>query len=126
MKDAIDKRNQMESFARSIVKRRNIIYTSKEELERRQQIQKQQERQAAEEVVNKLKEEQNKKMAMEIQRLIADREMLERQLETGMDATGKKRMDGVTQERVEASLSEKSRQLQDIIAAHSVEGGAKS
>lgn len=125
MKDAIDKRNQMESFARSIVKRRNIIYTSKEELERRQQAQKQQERQAAEEVVNKLKDEQNKKMAMEIQRLIAEREMLEKQLETGMDATGKKRMDGVTQERVEAILSEKSRQLQDIIAAHSMEGGAK-
>ena len=93
MKDAIDKRNERESIARSIVKRSNVIYTSKEELERRAQEEKhkqmQQEREAAEEVVQKLKDEQNKKMAMEIQRLIADREMLERQLETGMDASGK-------------------------------------
>ncbi len=127
MKDAIDKRNERESIARSIVKRSNVIYTSKEELERRAQEEKhkqmQEEREAAEEVVQKLKDEQNKKMAMEIQRLIADREMLERQLETGMDASGKHRMSGVTQERVEAILSEKSKQLQDIIAAHSVDSG---
>ncbi|MCI8494456.1 MAG: hypothetical protein HFI74_02075 [Lachnospiraceae bacterium] len=124
MKDAIDKRNERESIARSIVKRRNIVYTSKEELERRQQQEKQKERQAAEEVVKKLKDEQNQKMAMEVQRLIADREMLERQLETGMDATGKKMMNGPTQERVEAILSEKNKQLQELIAAHSVDNGA--
>ena len=66
------------------------------------------------------------KMAMEIQRLIAEREMLERQLETGMDASGRHPMSGVTQERVEAILSEKSKQLQDLIAAHSVDNGQKS
>ena len=37
MKDAIDKRNERERIARSIVKRSNIIYTSREELERRAQ-----------------------------------------------------------------------------------------
>lgn len=130
MKDAIDKRNERERIARSIVKRSNVIYTSREELERRANEEKhqqlQEDREAAEEVVRKLKEEQNNKMAMEIQRLIADREMLERQLETGMDATGKRRMSGITQERVEAILSEKSKQLQDLIAAHSVEDGPKS
>ncbi len=130
MKDTIDKRNERESIARSIVKRRNIIYTSKEDLERKQEeerqketAEKQKERQAADDLVKKLKDDANQKMAMEIQRLIADREMLERQLETGMDATGKKLMNEVTQERVEAILSEKSKQLQDLIAAHSVAGG---
>ena len=43
-----------------------------------------------------------------------------------MDATGKHPMDDVTQERVEAILSEKSRQLQEIIAAHSVENREKN
>ncbi len=129
MKDAIDKRNDRERIARTIVKRRNIIYTSREELERREQEERnqqmQKERLAAEEVVKKLKEDENKKKAMEIQRLIAEREMLERQLQTGLDATGKKPMNGVTQERVEAILSEKSKQLQDLIAAHSVDNREK-
>lgn len=127
MKDAIDKRNERERVARCIVKRSNVIYTSREELERRAHEEKhkqlQEEREAAEEVVKKLKEEQNNKTAMVVQRLIAEREMLERQLETGMDPSGRYRMSDVTQERVEAILSEKSKQLQDLIAAHSMGGG---
>lgn len=131
MKDAIDKRNERERIARSIVKRRNIVYISQEELDRRQQEeerhqQMQQEREEAEEIVRRLKEEENRKQAMEIERLLAQREMLERQLESGMDATGKNPMDGVTQERVEAILSEKSRQLQELIAANSVEMGKEN
>lgn len=130
MKDAIDKRNERERIARSIVKRYNVIYTSREELERRAQEEKhqqmQEERAAAEEVVKKLKDEENKKMAMEIQRLLAEREMLERQLETGMDATGRNPMSGVTQERVEAILSEKSKQLQELIAAHTMDSRKES
>ena len=51
MKDAIDKRNERERIARSIVKRYNVIYTSREELERRAQEEKhqqmQEEREAA-------------------------------------------------------------------------------
>ncbi|MEY8391476.1 hypothetical protein D3Z36_07175 [Lachnospiraceae bacterium] len=129
MKDAIDKRNERDRIARTIVKRRNIIYTSKEELERRKQEEHEQkmqnERRAAEEVVKRLKDDANNKMAMEIQRLLADREMLERQLQTGMDATGKKPMSEVTQERVEAILSEKNKKLQDLIAAHSMDGRKK-
>ncbi len=125
MKDAIDKRNEQERVARCIVKRSNVIYTSKEELERRAQEEKhkqlQEEREEAEEVIRKLKDEQNNKTAMVVQRLVAEREMLERQLETGMDPSGRYRMSGVTQERVEAILSEKSKQLQDLIAAHSVD-----
>lgn len=127
MKDAIDKRNEREKIAKSIVKRRNIVYTSKEELERREQEEKRQEnREAAEEMVKRLKEEEHNKQAMQIQRLLAEQQMLERQLKTGMDATGKHPMDGVTQERVEAILSEKSRQLQAIIDAHSMENSEKN
>lgn len=126
MKDAIDKRNERERIAKSIVKRRNIVYISKEELERREQEEKRQEnREAAEEMVKRLKEEEHNKQAMQIQRLLAEQQMLERQLETGMDATGKHPMDDVTQERVEAILSEKSRQLREIIAAHSLENRQK-
>lgn len=127
MKDAIDKRNEQERMARGIVKRWNIIYTSREEMERQANEEKrkkmQEEKEAAEEVVRRLKEDANKKQAMEIQRLLAEREMLENQLQTGMDATGRYPMNGVTQERVEAILNEKSRQLQELIAAHSLDAG---
>lgn len=125
MKDAIDKRNEKDRIARSIVKRRNIVYISKEELERKQREEEQQRKKeakkAAEDLVKQLKEEQNKKQAMDIERLLAEQAMLERQLATGMDATGKNPMSGVTQERVEAILSEKSKQLREIIAANRME-----
>lgn len=37
MKDAIDKRNEKEKIARSIIKRWNVIYITKEELDKRRQ-----------------------------------------------------------------------------------------
>ncbi len=120
MKDAIDKRNERERIARSIVKRRNIIYISQEELDRKKQEeleeQQRREREAAVRLVRQFKEESNKEQALEIECILADQEMLKRQLETGLDATGKKPMNDVTQERVEAILSEKNRRLQEIIA----------
>ena len=133
MMDAIDKRNQRERIARSVVKRRNIVYITQEELERKQQEkerqkekEKQESREAAERLVQQFKDERDKKRAMEIEQLLADQEMLERQLKTGMDATGKKPMDGVTQERVEAILNEKNKMLHDIIASSSVAVGEKN
>ncbi len=127
MKDAIDKRNEREKIARSIVKRRNIVYISKEELERRQQEEsRQQDRETAEELARRLRDDEDKKKAMEIERLLAEQKMLEKQLATGMDATGKHPMDDITQERVEAILSEKSKQLQDIISASSIALAQKS
>ncbi len=121
MKDAIDKRNEREWVAGRIVKRRNIIYTSQAELDRKKQEeldeQHRQNREKAEQLVKQLKEDANKKQAMVVERPLAEQEMLKKQLETGMDATGKKPMDEVTQERVEAILSEKSKQLQDIISS---------
>lgn len=121
MKDAIDKRNEREWIAGRIIKRRNIIYTSQAELDRKKKEeldeQHRQNREKAEMLVKQLKEDANKKQAMVVERLLAEQEMLKKQLETGMDATGKRPMDEVTQERVEAILSEKSKQLQDIISA---------
>ena len=116
MKDAIDKRNEREWVAGRIVKRRNIIYTSQAELDRKKQEeldeQHRQNREKAEQLYK-----QRKKQAMVVERLLAEQEMLKKQLETGMDATGKRPMNEVTQERVEAILSEKSKQLQDIISS---------
>ncbi len=127
MKDAIDKRNEKERIARSIVKRRNIVYISQEELDRKKkeelEEQNKKQKELAEQLVKQFKDDANKKQAMEIERLLADQEMLKRQLETGMDATGKKPMDDVTQERVEAILSEKNKKLQNIITASFVEAG---
>ena len=109
MKDAIDKRNEREWIAGRIVKRRNIIYTSQAELDRKKQEeldeQHRQNKEKAEHLVRQLKDDAKKKQAMEVERLLVEQEMLKKQLETGMDATGKKPMDGVTQERVEAILS---------------------
>lgn len=121
MKDAIDKRNEREWIAGRIVKRRNIIYTSQAELDRKKQEeldeQHRKNKEKAEQLVKQLKEDANKKQAMVVERLLVEQEMLKKQLETGMDATGKKPMDEVTQERVEAILSEKSKQLEDIISS---------
>ena len=121
MKDAIDKRNEREWIAGRIVKRRNIIYTSQAELDRKKQEeldeQHRQNKEKAEHLVRQLKDDAKKKQAMEVERLLVEQEMLKKQLETGMDATGKKPMDGVTQERVEAILSEKSKQLEAIISS---------
>lgn len=130
MKDAIDKRNEREWIAGRIVKRRNIIYTSQKELEKKKQEeldeQRRRDREKAEQLVKQLKEDANKKQAMVVERLLAEQEMLKKQLETGMDATGKKPMDDVTQERVEAILSEKSKQLQDIISSSFDKVGQKT
>ena len=127
MKDAIDKRNERERIARSIVKRRNIVYISQEELDRKKkeemEEQNKKQKELAEQLVKQFKDDEKKKQAMEIERLLAEQEMLKRQLETGMDATGKRPMDDVTQERVEAILSEKSQKLQNIITSSFMEAG---
>lgn len=127
MKDAIDKRNDRERIARGIVKRRNVVFQSQEEVERRRREEEgEKQKEEAMELVKRLKQEKDREHALEIERLLAERTALEKQLKSGMDATGKKPMDGVTQERVEAILSEKSKQLQDLIASKGMEMEQKS
>lgn len=119
MKDAIDKRNERERIASSIVKRWNVVYITKEELERRRQEeerqeQKEEERRKADEILRRLEREAQEdefKKEEELRALYA-------QVEAGSHTSnihGTVPMDGVTQEKVEAILSDKDRMLQQII-----------
>ncbi len=115
MKDAIDIRNDKERFARSIVKRRNIMYMTKEQAKMHK------DREDAELVIEQLLSENDRKSAALIEQLLAEQEMLQTQLYTGMDATGMAPMTQETHSRIEAILNEKNKQLQDLIAIHTVE-----
>lgn len=125
MKDAIDKRNERERIARSIVKGWNVIYTSKEELERQREeemfrLQKEEERKKADEILKRLEreaQEDEAKKAAELQAAIAQVEV---QGHKSNDTYGTTPMDGVTQEKVEAILSDKERMLQEIIQNNGV------
>lgn len=120
MKDAIDKRNERERIAKSIVKRWNVIYVTKEELERKRQEeermeQQEEERKKADEILKRLQqeaEEDERKKAEELQAILAQKEI---ESHTSSDTYGTTPMDGVTQEKVEAILSDKERMLQQII-----------
>lgn len=114
MKDAIDERNERERFARSIVKRRNINYMTREQA----QICK--DREEAEVVIEQLLSENDRKSAALIEQLLAEQQMLQVQLNTGMDATGTVPMTQENYDRIEAILNEKNKLLQDLIATHSV------
>ena len=115
MKDAIDKRNEREKIAKSIIKRWNVIYITKEELDKRRQEeermkQNQEEREKADEVLKRIEDECKK--AEEMQAILAQQEI---EGHKNADTYGTTPMDGVTQEKVEAILNDKERMLQQII-----------
>lgn len=120
MKDAIDKRNERERIAKSIVKRWNVIYVTKEELEKKRQEeermeQQEEERRKADEILKRLQqeaEEDEKRKAEELQAILTQMEI---ESHISSDTYGTTPMDGVTQEKVEAILSDKERMLQQII-----------
>ncbi len=120
MKDAIDKRNEREKIAKSIVKRWNVIYISKEELEQKRREeehmqQMEEERQKADEILKRLEREareDEEKKAEELRLLLAQQEI---ESHKSSDMYGTTPMDGVTQEKVEAILNDKERVLQQII-----------
>lgn len=110
MKDAIDKRNERERIARSIVKRSNVIYMTREEAERLEKEKK--EREKADQILKRLEreaQEDEDKKAMEIQ------EMMQQGQNPVSGEYGRNPMDDITQERVEAILSDKERAIQQII-----------
>lgn len=115
MKDAIDVRNEKERYARSIVKRRNIMYMTREQAQMHKNLEE------AQVVIEQLLNENDKKSAALIKQLLAEQQMLQVQLNTGMDATGTVPMSQENHDRIEAILNEKNRLLQDLIATHSVE-----
>lgn len=120
MKDAIDKRNERERIAKSIVKRWNVIYVTKEELEKKRQEEErlerqEEERQKADKILKRLQEEaeaDEKRKKDEILAILAQKEI---EGHISLDTYGTTPMDGVTQEKVEAILSDKERMLQQII-----------
>lgn len=125
MKDAIDKRNERERIARSIVKGWNVIYITQEELERQRReeelmLQKEEERKKADEILKRLEAEAREdeaKKAAELQAAIAQVEV---QGHKSNDTYGTTPMDGVTQEKVEAILSDKERMIQELIQNNEV------
>lgn len=120
MKDAIDKRNEKERIAKSIVKSWNVIYITKEELEKRQEeeerrLHEQEEREKADEILRRLESEARDdalRKAQEIQELLTQQEIGSHK---NANTYGTTPMDGVTQEKVEAILNDKERMLQQII-----------
>ena len=120
MKDAIDKRNEREKIANSIVKRWNVVYITKEELERKRQEEErmarmEEEREKADDILRRLDAEaeaDKRKKAEELQALIYQKEI---EGHKSQDTYGTTPMDGVTQEKVEAILSDKERMLQELI-----------
>ncbi len=130
MKDAIDKRNERERYARTIVKRRNIIYTSKEQLEyqhreeRRQQMEKDQREAGA--LIDQLLREKDEKSASMIEQLLKEQSMLCKQLDTGTNAEGQLFASTAEQQRIEEILNEKNKALQELVAANSLENREKN
>lgn len=120
MKDAIDKRNEREKIARSIVKRWNVIYITQEELEQRRREeerlqQEEEERRKAEEILARLEQEareDERKKAEELESLLRQQEINSHK---SSDTYGTSPMDGITQEKVEAILNDKDSILQQLI-----------
>lgn len=120
MKDAIDIRNEKEKIQKSIVKRSNVHYITREELKLkeqdeidRQQIQ--EERGKADEILKRLEmeaqEDEAKKVA-EIQEILRQQEL---DTHNRPETYGTTPMDGLTQERVEAILNDKEKKIQQIV-----------
>lgn len=119
MRDLIDERNRREKIKRSIIKRVNVNYITREELERQRQAE---EQRKAMEVVDQLKAEeaaQSAVLEMEMQREREQRELLERaRYEASLPPSsryGTKESDEVTKEQVEAILAEKETNLHQVI-----------
>lgn len=119
MRDLIDERNRREKIKRSIIKRVNVNYITREELERQRQAE---EQRKAMEVVDQLKAEeaaQSAVLEMEMQKEREQRELLERaRYEASLPPSsryGTKESDEVTKEQVEAILAEKETNLHQVI-----------
>lgn len=123
MKDAIDKRNEIQRIAKSIVKRSSVNYITKEEAEKlrleaeeeeRLNLKLEEEHRKAQEVLNRLEAEARED---EEQKEREIRELMTQQEEepvTNHASYGEMPMDDVTQDRVEAILSAKTRKIEEL------------
>lgn len=119
MRDLIDERNRREKIKRSIIKRINVNYITREELERQRETE---EKKKAMEVMEQLKAEeaaQSTVMDMEMKKEREQRELLDRaRYEASQPPSsryGTKEADEVTKEQVEAILAEKNSELYQVI-----------
>ncbi|MEG0961377.1 MAG: hypothetical protein RR139_01525 [Lachnospiraceae bacterium] len=125
MKDAIDKRNEKQKIARSIVKRSNVVYITKEELKRRQeeeeenakkQLVLEQERERAEEILRRLELEAEADEAKKTQEIEAIKYLNQSQeeAENRHKMYGQNPMDGITQEKVGVILSDNDKKIEKL------------
>lgn len=80
--DRIDERNRKEKMAKSIIKRRNVVYTSPEEIKDQEQAKK------AQEILERLEREQQEdedKKRMEIEKLLKEQEKNQKEIERIMN-----------------------------------------
>lgn len=82
--DVIDKRNIQEKMAKSVIKRRNVVYTTPEKQEQNEPVKEAQEEEVqvinpkAQEILDRLEQEHladERKKREELERLIAEQEM---------------------------------------------------
>lgn len=119
MRDLIDERNRREKIQRSVIKRYNVHYITKEELERQQESEEERRAREALEHFEEEKAAKEEAKRLEIQRAREERERLERERfeasQLPSSQYGMKESDEVTKEQVEAILDEKKSALDKVI-----------
>lgn len=116
MRDLIDERNKREKLMRSVVKRANVNYITKEELER----QKEQEKIRAMEGEKSREEAKETALELERKRAQKEQELLEQALyEASLPPSSKYGMvqteDEVTKEQIDAILAEKQNAYEQML-----------
>lgn len=119
MKDSIDKRNDKDKIKSSVIKRANVHYVTREELEKLQADEKEKE---AQEIYERLQAEARADEAvkeMEKQKALKEREQIDRVFNMATNSPsgtyGTKSMEQVTKEQIDAILSEKNHALEQVI-----------
>lgn len=117
MRDLIDERNRREKLMSSVIKRANVHYITKEELERQKQLEEEQKAQqekdekAAEEAALQLERDREKRKQEQIEQALHDASL------PPSSTYGMKESDEVTKEQIDAILAEKqdafSKMLED-------------
>ena len=116
MRDLIDERNRREQLMRSVVKRANVNYITKEELERQQE----QEKIRAMEEENRKAAAQQAALDIEQEKVKKQQELLEKALyEASLPPSSKYGMvqpeDEVTKEQIDAILAEKKNEYNKML-----------
>jgi len=119
MKDLIDERNAREKIKSSIIKRANVHYVTREELEKPQETER---AKKAQEVYERLQAEARADEAvkeLEKQKALKEREQIESVYNIAKNSPsgvyGAETLDQVTKKQIDAILSEKEHALEQMI-----------